>query len=69
MNYFTAVYLAGKISKNGWRARIVPGLRDAALEASDVLKADYKETIINLDTVHYIRKMDDPKVSQCKNIN
>ena len=30
---------------------------------------DYKETIINLDTVHYIRKMDDPKVSQCKNIN
>ena len=47
MNYFTAVYLAGKISKNGWRARIVPGLRDAALEASDVLKADYKETIID----------------------
>lgn len=45
MNYL-AVYLAGKISKNGWRQKIVLGLRDAALDASDVLKADYKETII-----------------------
>ena len=46
MDYF-AVYLAGKISKNGWRSKIVPGLRETASEASDVLKADYKNTIID----------------------
>lgn len=46
MEYF-AVYLAGKISKNGWRSKLVIGLRDAADEASDVLTADYKNTIID----------------------
>jgi len=29
---------------------------------------DYKETIINLDTVHYIRKMDDPKYPNVKTL-
>ena len=40
------VYLAGKISKNGWREIIVPNIRNVANNAEDVFLAEPTTTII-----------------------